>query len=125
MPMETMLRIYFLQQWYALSDPAMENTLNEVELMRRFARLDLADEAIPDETTILKFRLLERNGLTAQMTNVINALEPRAGRTCLSRDETPARIHEGAPQGDREEHRAGVLADRADQPLSGETSLMN
>ena len=73
MPMETMLRIYFLQQWYALSDPAMEDALYEIESMRRFARLDLADDAMPDETTILNFRhLLERHGLTAQMMNVIN-----------------------------------------------------
>ncbi|MCC4118782.1 IS5 family transposase [Aromatoleum toluclasticum] len=73
MPMETMLRIYFMQQWYALSDPSMEDALYEIESMRRFARLDLADDAMPDETTILNFRhLLEQHGLTAQMMNVIN-----------------------------------------------------
>lgn len=73
MPLETMLRIYFMQQWYALSDPAMEDALYEIESMRRFARLDLADDAMPDETMILKFRhLLEQHGLTAQMMNVIN-----------------------------------------------------
>ncbi|CAI07435.1 Transposase, IS5 family [Aromatoleum aromaticum EbN1] len=73
MPMETMLRIYFMQQWYALSDPAMEDALYEIESMRRFARLDLADDAMPDETTILNFRhLLEQHGLTSQMMNVIN-----------------------------------------------------
>jgi len=72
-PMETMLRIYFMQQWYALSDPAMEDALYEIESMRRFAHLDLADDAMPDETTILNFRhLLEQHGLTAQMMNVIN-----------------------------------------------------
>jgi transposase, IS5 family len=73
MALETMLRIYFMQQWYALSDPAMEDALYEIESMRRFARLDLADDALPDETTILKFRhLLERHALTAQLMNVIN-----------------------------------------------------
>lgn len=79
MPLETMLRIYFMQQWYALSDPAMEDALYEIESMRRFARLELADDAMPDETTILKFRhLLERHGLTGQMMNVINdTLEQR------------------------------------------------
>ncbi len=79
MALETMLRIYFLQQWYALSDPAMEEALYEIESMRRFAGLELADDALPDETTILKFRhLLERNGLTAQMMNLINdTLEQR------------------------------------------------
>ena len=79
MPLETMLRIYFMQQWYALSDPAMEDALYEIESMRRFARLELADDALPDESTILKFRhLLERHQLTAQMMNVINdTLEQR------------------------------------------------
>jgi IS5 family transposase len=79
MPLETMLRIYFMQQWYALSDPAMEDALYEIESMRRFARLELADDAMPDETTILKFRhLLERHKLTGQMMNVINdTLEQR------------------------------------------------
>jgi IS5 family transposase len=73
MPRATMLRIYFMQKWYALSDPAMEDALYEIESMRRFARLELADDAMPDETTILKFRhLLERHGLTAQMMNIIN-----------------------------------------------------
>lgn len=46
MPMEAMLRIYFLQQWYALLDPAMEDALYEIELMRRFAHLDLTDDAL-------------------------------------------------------------------------------
>ena len=72
-PLETMLRIYFMQQWYALSGPAMEDALYEIESMRRFAGLELADDAMPDETTILKFRhLLEKHGLTAQMMNIIN-----------------------------------------------------
>ena len=73
MPLESMLRIYFMQQWYALSDPAMEDALYEIDSMRRFAGLDLEDDALPDETTILKFRRrLERHGLTSQMMNVIN-----------------------------------------------------
>jgi len=73
MPLGTMLRIYFMQQWFALSDPAMEDALYEIESMRRFAGLDLTDAALPDETTILKFRhLLEKHGLTAEMMNTIN-----------------------------------------------------
>ena len=79
---ETMLRIYFMQQWYALSDPAMEDALYEIESMRRFAGLELADDAMPDETTILKFRhLLEKHGLTAKMMNIIN--DTLAGRGLL------------------------------------------
>ena len=60
---EVMLRIYFMQQWYALSDPAMEDSLYDVESMRRFAGVDL--NGVPDETTICKFRhLLEAHKLT-------------------------------------------------------------
>ena len=51
-----MLRIYFMQQWYGLSDPAMEDSLYDVESMRRFAGVDL--DGIPDETTLCKFRHL-------------------------------------------------------------------
>jgi IS5 family transposase len=61
-----MLRIYFMQPWYGLSDPAMEDSLYDVESMRRFAGVDLAH--IPDETTICKFRhFLERHGLTSAL----------------------------------------------------------
>ena len=68
MPLETMLRIYFMQQWYALSDPGMEDALYDIESMRRFAGLELIETPIPDETTILKFRrLLERHKLTGEM----------------------------------------------------------
>ena len=79
MPLATMLRVYFMQQWYALSDPGMEDALYEIESMRRFAGLELSDDALPDETTILKFRhLLEQNRLTSKMMNVINeTLEAR------------------------------------------------
>jgi IS5 family transposase len=82
MPLETMLRIYFMQQWYALSDPAMEDALLEIESMRRFAQLDLMTDALPDETTILNFRhLLEKHGLTEQMLQLINEL--LRSRGCL------------------------------------------
>jgi IS5 family transposase len=62
-----------MQQWYAPSDPAMKEAFYEIESMHRFARLDLADDAMPYESTILKFRhLLEHHALTGQMMNVIN-----------------------------------------------------
>jgi len=68
MPMDRMLRIYFMQQWYGLSDPAMEDALYDSESMRRFAGIDLGDDAVPDETTILHFRhLLERHKLTEKI----------------------------------------------------------
>lgn len=64
--LEVQLRIYFLQQWYALSDPAAEEALYDIESMRRFAGLELDENAIPDETTILNFRhLLEEHELTS------------------------------------------------------------
>jgi len=65
MPMERMLRIYFMQQWFNLSDPAMEDALFDSESMRRFAGIELIEDAVPDESTILRFRhLLERHQLT-------------------------------------------------------------
>ena len=63
--LEVMLRIYLMQQWFGLSDPLMEDSLYEVASMRNFAGLELNDERIPDESTILQFRhLLERHHLT-------------------------------------------------------------
>jgi transposase, IS5 family len=74
MPLETMLRVYFLQNWYALSDPMAEETLYDSEAMRRFAGIELGDDRIPDETTILNFRhLLERRGLTEAIFADVNA----------------------------------------------------
>lgn len=80
-----MLRIHFLQQWYALIDPAMEEAPHDTPVMRRFARLGGLD-TIPDETTILDFRrLLETPELAAKMLAKVNAhlaranLSPRAG----------------------------------------------
>lgn len=68
MPLERMLRIYFLQQWYGLSDPAMEDALYDSESMRRFADIDLEVDAVPDETTILNFRhLLEKHNPTEKV----------------------------------------------------------
>ncbi|MFZ6713409.1 IS5 family transposase, partial [Undibacterium sp. TC9W] len=61
---ERMLRIYFLQQWFNLSDPAVEEALYESVSMRSFAAIDLGNEPVPDETTVCKFRhLLERHDL--------------------------------------------------------------
>src|SRR6185295_15740381 len=65
---EKMLRIYFLQQWFNLSDPAMEDALYDIEPLRRFAGIELGQDEVPDETTILNFRhLLERHQLTKKL----------------------------------------------------------
>ena len=73
--MEKMLRIYFLQQWFNLSDPQAEDAIYDSESMRRFARVELGDEVVPDESTILRFRhLLERHGLTQAIFDSITGL---------------------------------------------------
>lgn len=75
LPIERMLRIYFLQQWYNLSDPAAEEALYDVLTMRRFAGIRTDEDVIPDESTILRFRrLLETHKLTEQMFQAINTL---------------------------------------------------
>lgn len=72
-PRETMLRIYFLQQWYALSDPSAEEASYDTVSMRRLAKIGGLDE-VPDETTILNFRhLLERQELAGKLFNRANA----------------------------------------------------
>jgi IS5 family transposase len=73
--LEKMLRIYFLQQWFNLSDPQAEDAIYDSESMRRFARVELGRDVVPDETTILRFRhLLEGHGLTAAMFEAVKAL---------------------------------------------------
>ena len=73
-PLATMLRIHLMQQWYSLSDPAMEDALIEVPTMRRFVGIDLVSDRIPDETTILAFRhLLEKHNLGEQIFETVKA----------------------------------------------------
>ena len=77
--LESMLRVHLMQNWFALSDPAMEEALYEIASLRSFARLSLT-EPIPDETTILNFRhLLEANDLADDIFKAINALLARKG----------------------------------------------
>jgi len=70
----SMLRIHFLQQWFALSDPAMEEALFDVPLFRDFAQLPTGVARLPDESTILRFRhLLEQHGLAEKILTAVNA----------------------------------------------------
>jgi len=70
---ERMLRIYFLQQWFNLSDPAVEEALYDSSVMRQFAGIDLGREPVPDETTVCKFRhLLEEHNLGGEMLETVN-----------------------------------------------------
>lgn len=72
---ETMLRIHFMQQWFTLSDPAMEEALHDMPVFREFAGLEGWDERLPDESTILRFRhVLEKHKLTAQILQTVNDL---------------------------------------------------
>lgn len=75
MGIERMLRIYYLQQWYALADEALEDALYDSQALRTFAGIDLGVEAVPDATTLLKFRhLLEAHDLTQAIFNEVSAL---------------------------------------------------
>jgi len=73
--LEKMLRIYFLQQWCDLSDPQAEDSIYDSESMRRFVGIELGEDTIPDETTILRFRhLLEKHDLTEAIFREVRGL---------------------------------------------------
>ena len=70
--LQTMLRVHFLQQWFTLSDPAMEEAFFDVPLYMEFAQLQ-GFGRVPDESTILRFRhRLEKHKLSQQILNVVN-----------------------------------------------------
>jgi len=78
--LEKMLRIYFLQIWFDLSDPQAEDAIYDSESMRRFAGVELSDDVVPDESTILRFRhLLEKHGLTEVMFEQVNGVLEQKG----------------------------------------------
>lgn len=73
--LEKMLRIYFVQQWFNLSDPQAEDSLYDIEPIRRFVGIELSEDVVPDETTILRFRrLLEEHQLTAKIFDLVKEL---------------------------------------------------
>jgi IS5 family transposase len=77
-----MLRTYFVQQWFNLSDPGVEEALYESVVLRRFVGVDLGVAPAPDETTICRFRhLLEKHDLGGLMLEAVNVhLEARGIR---------------------------------------------
>ena len=78
--LEKMLRIYFVQNWFNLSDPAAEEAVYDSESIRRFVRIELSEDKVPDETTILRFRhLLEKHDLTRAMFLEIGSLLEEKG----------------------------------------------
>ncbi len=77
---ETMRRIHYLQQWFGLSNPAVEEALHDVPVYREFAKLEGATARLPDETTILRFRhLLDQHDLAVDMLRVVNELLRQRG----------------------------------------------
>lgn len=75
-----MLRVYFLQHWFNLSDPGAEDALYESPVLRRFAGVDLGRAAAPDETSILRFRhLLEEHELCGRVLDTVNLYLERKG----------------------------------------------
>lgn len=75
MDMKIMLKIYFLQQWYSLSDPAAEEAIYDRNSFQKFLGIDLLSYPVPDETTILHFRhLLERHHLQERFFEVVTTM---------------------------------------------------
>jgi IS5 family transposase len=75
MQLRMMMRIHFLQQWFNLSDPGMEDEIKDRISFQRFLDIDLLNDRIPDESTILRFRhLLEENDLQAKMFCLMNGV---------------------------------------------------
>ena len=111
--LEKMLRIYFLQQWFNLSDPQAEDAIYDSESMRRFARVELGDDAVPDETTVLRFRhLLEQHDLTSA---IFDAMGPaRGARPFAARGDHRGCDHHRGAQSDQKRQCDARPRDEAD-----------
>ena len=80
MGIEKMLRMYLLQIWFNLSDPATEDAIYDSYAMRKFTGIEFMTESVPDETTLCKFRhLLEANGLNKLFFDAINRVMVATG----------------------------------------------
>jgi len=104
---ERMLRIYFLQQWFNLSDPGVEEALYDSAVMRGFVSIDLGREPVPDETTVCKFRhLLEEHRLGGQMLEAVNLhLQSRGVRITTGTIVDATIIHAPSSTKNREQQR--------------------
>ena len=118
-----MLRMYFLQQWFNLSDPAVEEALYDSAVMRQFVGIDLGREPVPDETTVCKFRhLLEEHGLGGEMLETVNLhLEGKGVRITPGRSSTrPSFLRPARPKtGNRSATRRCTRRRRASSGTSG------
>ena len=73
--LERMLRMYFVQQWYALADEAVEDAIYDSQALRNFMSIDLSQQSVPDATTLMGFRhLLEAHDLTKAMLVEVNVM---------------------------------------------------
>ena len=98
--LEYMLRILFLQHWYKLTDPGVEEALYDVAVFRRFVGIDLGREPAPDETTVCKFRRrLEENNLGEMLFKKINAYLASKGLKAKRRCRLPGTEEENKRQG--------------------------
>ena len=102
-----MLRMYFLQQWFNLSDPAVEEALYDSPVMRQFVGIDLGQEPAPDETTVCKFRhLLEEHGLGEKILGAVNVhLQARGVRITTGTIVDATILHAPASTKNREQQR--------------------
>ena len=79
-PLERMLRVYLVQQWYGLSDEGLEDALYDSQALRRFAGIELNCDPVPDATTVLHFRhWLERHELTKGLFDEVSAMLEEGG----------------------------------------------
>ena len=104
---ERMLRIYFLQQWFNLSDPGVEEALYDSVVLRQFVGIDLGQEPVPDETTVCKFRhLLEEHQLGGKMLETVNLhLQEKGVRITTGTIVDATIIHAPSSTKNREEKR--------------------
>jgi transposase, IS5 family len=105
--LEQMLRMYFLQQWFNLSDPAVEEALYDSVVLRQFVGIDLGQEPVPDETTVCKFRhLLEEHQLGGEMLETVNVhLQEKGVRISTGTIVDATIIHAPSSTKNREEKR--------------------
>jgi IS5 family transposase len=104
---ERMLRIYFLQQWFNLSDPGVEEALYDSVVMRQFAGIDLGQEPAPDETTVCKFRhLLEEHAIGGEILQTVNLyLQSRGVKITTGTNVDATIIHAPSSTKNREQQR--------------------
>jgi transposase, IS5 family len=118
---ERMLRIYFLQQWFNLSDPALEEALYDSAVMRQFVGIDLGQEPVPDETTACKFRhLLEEHQLGEQILGTVNLhLQAQGVRITTGTIVDATILHAPSSTKNREQQRDPEMHQRRRKEISG------